>query len=377
MEAHNEKINTLLTERIAAGDFPSAVYLVAERGRVKLSGALGQAVREPEPHAATLETIYDLASLTKPLITSLLCAQQIERGELQLDETIAHYLPAFERPEKRTMTVRQLLTHSSGFPAWRPLYVALPEKPERALEFIAAQPLEYIPGTRVVYSDLGFTALGFLLEKIFNDSLLSIAQQEIFNPLKLHRTFFNPPQSLRNEIAANEAGNPVERALYEALSEETRLSLSLHDDPRVWRKELIWGTVDDGNANFLGGVAGHAGVFSTAHETLRLAQQFLAQQTELLAPETCELFRTNMTPQLEEARSLGWQLAATPRSTAGTSLPPDSFGHPGFTGTSCWNDPNNERTYILLTNRTHKRPYPFVNINNTRRLFHTLAAAAL
>jgi CubicO group peptidase (beta-lactamase class C family) len=145
----------------------------------------------------------------------------------------------------------------------------------------------------------------------------------------------------------------------------------------AWREGLIWGEVHDGNAYFLGGAAGHAGLFSNAHETLRLAGQFMAARTELLAPETCQLFRTDMTPNLNEARSFAWQLAATPDSTAGVLLPPDSFGHLGFTGTSCWIDAARERVFILLTNRTHTRTLPFVNINGVRRQFHTLAVAAL
>jgi CubicO group peptidase (beta-lactamase class C family) len=140
---------------------------------------------------------------------------------------------------------------------------------------------------------------------------------------------------------------------------------------------LIWGEVHDGNGYFLGGAAGHAGLFSTAPETLVLAHQFLAGRSELLSAPTCELFSKNLTEGLEEARSLGWQLAATRDSAAGLDLPPDSFGHSGFTGTSCWTDPHKERVYILLTNRTHARQLPFVNINSVRRKFHSLAVAEL
>jgi CubicO group peptidase (beta-lactamase class C family) len=145
----------------------------------------------------------------------------------------------------------------------------------------------------------------------------------------------------------------------------------------VWRARTIWGEVHDGNAFFLGGAAGHAGLFSTARETLSLARQFLPRTTTLLAPETCALFKVNMTEGLNEARSFAWQLAATPESTAGPRLAPDSFGHLGFTGTSCWIDPQRERIFILLTNRTHARSLPFSNINSVRRRFHTLAVEAL
>src|ERR1051326_1618003 len=156
-------INALLEEHIAAGDFPSAVYLVAERRQIRFANALGDAVREPARHAATLETIYDLASLTKPLVTGLLTSIHVERGVVGLDAPVSDYLPAFATDEKRAVTVRQLLTHTSGLPAWRPLYLFAEGDRARVLEIIAAQTLEHAPGSRVVYSDLGFITLGLLL----------------------------------------------------------------------------------------------------------------------------------------------------------------------------------------------------------------------
>jgi CubicO group peptidase (beta-lactamase class C family) len=367
MSSPDEEISALLAERIAAGDFPSAVYLVAERGRVVLSDALGHAVREPVERAATLDTVYDLASLTKPLVTGLLCARRIEQGELSLDVKVAKYLPEFARADKRRITVGQLLTHTSGLPAWRPLYI---EAEDRAgvLRAIAEQPLVHAPGTHVLYSDLGFITLGLLIERLAGAPLLEVARREIFLPLKLKRTFFNPDEALRTKTAACELGNSFEREMCQGLKVK---------DWANWREHILWGEVHDGNAHFLGGAAGHAGLFSTARETFRLAEQFLPRSSVLLAPETCALFRTNMTEGLEEVRSVGWQLAATLDSTAGPALSPNSFGHLGFTGTSCWIDPVHERTFILLTNRTHARALPFVNINGVRRRFHTLAAAAL
>jgi CubicO group peptidase (beta-lactamase class C family) len=358
----------MLEERIEAGDFPSAVYVVAERAEVILSDALGDAVRDSEQHAATLDTIYDLASLTKPLVTGMLCALAIERGELKFDERVSSHLHEFDTNDKRAITVGQLLTHTSGLPAWRPLYLTAGGEKERVLQAISSEMLESQPGTHVRYSDLGFITLGFLLERLSNLPLAEIARREIFEPLALQRTFFNPDKAFLTETAACEMGNAYER---ETCNDERA-------DSYRWRENLIWGEVHDGNAHFLGGAAGHAGLFSTARETLRLATQFLAEGTELLKPETCALFRTNMTEGMEEARSLSWQLAATQDSTAGARLPPCSFGHLGFTGTSCWNDPTKERTFILLTNRTHARQaLPFVNINNVRRRFHTLAVASL
>ena len=367
-DTSNAEISAYLTERIAAGDFPSAVYLVAQNGGVVIAGALGNAVVEPQRIAATLDTNYDLASLTKPQITGLLCARRVEAGELTLDSSVSNYLPEFDRTDKQAITIRQLLTHSSGLPAWRPLYILTAGERDRTVPVIAGLDLEYQPGTRVVYSDLGFIVLGRLLERLTGKALVQLAQTEIFQPLNLQHTFFNPEAAMQTGIAACETGNAYERQT----SSDTGAG-----EYKGWREELIWGSVHDGNAHFLGGAAGHAGLFSTARETLLLANQFVGPQTSLLKAATCELFSTNMTPALEEARSFGWQLAETKDSAAGPDLPRDSFGHSGFTGTSCWIDPEHERVFILLTNRTHARVLPFANINSVRRRFHSLAATAL
>ena len=363
------EISTFLQSRIDAGDFPSAVYVVAEHGRALFADTLGDAVREPQTRAASLQTIYDLASLTKPLVTGLLCARLVQLGELTLDSSIANYLLEFDRPDKNLITVRELLTHTSGLPAWRPLYIITNGEQEGAIAAIANQPLANEPGGQVLYSDLGFIVLGFLLNRLTGMALDHLAEREIFSPLHLQSSFFNPSRTIRNEVAACEIGNQYEREMCEREPELAAYS--------GWRTGGIWGEVHDGNANFLGGAAGHAGLFSTAGETLRLANQFIGGRSEILSKQTCELFRVNMTEGLNEARSFAWQLAATRDSTAGPTLPPDAFGHTGFTGTSCWIDAISERVYILLTNRTHARALPFSNINEARRQFHTLAAAAL
>ena len=324
-------------------------------------------MRGTEKIPATLDTIYDLASLTKPLITGLLCARRIESGQLTLDSSVAHYLPEFDRADKHTITVGQLLTHSSGVPAWRPLYILTGGNPDSTVAAIANERLEYSPGTRVVYSDLGFITLGLLLERLTGTRLAELARREIIDPLKLKQTWFNPEKALQTGIAACELGNAFER--------ETCREMGM--EYHAWRDHLIWGEVHDGNASFLGGAAGHAGLFSTAAETLRLANQFIEGQTELLKPETCKLFHTNMTAGLEEDRSVAWKLASSRESSAGPDLSPDSYGHAGFTGTSCWIDGTRQRVFILLTNRTHARALPFANINEVRRQFHSLAVAAL
>src|SRR5262252_5910258 len=154
-----DEIAAMLRERIAAGDFPSAVYLVAEGHRNVYTGALGDAVREPEQIPATLDTIYDLASLTKPLVTSLLIARRIEQARLSLAQKVCDYLPEFAVADKREITLEQLLTHTAGLPAWLPLYKTPDADPEQVVSAIAAEKLEAEPGTRVIYSDLSFISL--------------------------------------------------------------------------------------------------------------------------------------------------------------------------------------------------------------------------
>jgi CubicO group peptidase (beta-lactamase class C family) len=367
----SKQISDLLRERIKARDFPSAVYLAAEKGEIVFSGALGSAVAEPETIAAEIDTIYDLASLTKPLITGLLCARLLEKKKLDLAEPIAKYFGQFSSPDKDQITVQQLLTHTSGFAAWKPFYLLTgdAEKKKRVIELIAAEPLLNAPDTKAVYSDLNFLMLGFLLEKIYGERLDGIAASEIFLPLGVQKTFFDPPAEFKHRIAASERGNAYEK--------QTCIKSGYDISGYPWREEVIWGEVHDGNAYFLDGIAAHAGLFSTAAETLKIARQFLAGPTELLAPETCRMFHTNFTPGLNEARSLSFELAATENSTAGDALAKNSFGHLGFTGTSLWIEPETERVLILLTNRTHARELPFANLNRVRRTFHGLAINAL
>jgi len=364
----SEKISKFLQERIDARDFPSAVYLVAEKGEIVLRDALGFAVAEPEKVKARVDTIYDLASLTKVLVAGLLSAKLIERGEIDLTDSVSKYFSEFNRDETRAITIGNLLVHTSGLAAWKPFYL-ISDSRFRIPNSIAAEAFENPVNSKVVYSDPNFLVLTFLLEKIYGQSLDKIAEKEILEPLGLKKTVFNPPESLRNEIAASEKGNEFEK--------QTCIESGYDVSQYAWRDYPIWGEVHDGNCYFMNGVSGHAGLFSNAEETFKIAQQFLPRTTELFKPETCALFRTNFTAGLNEARSIAFQLAETEDSTASNALAKDSFGHLGFTGTSLWIEPETERVFILLTNRTHARALPFVNINSVRRRFHELACSEL
>ncbi|MCD9188966.1 MAG: serine hydrolase [Pyrinomonadaceae bacterium] len=376
----NDSINEYLQSRIDAKDFPSAVYLVAEKGEIIFQDALGFAVVEPERIKARIDTIYDLASLTKPLVTGLLCAKLIENGEINLNDKISQYFSEFDTDEKREITIENLLTHTSGFEAWMPFYsgAVLPSSNEEILiKVIAQKELLNSPNAKVVYSDLNFILLGFLIQRINADYPIyfnTITHKDIFTPLGLQQTRFNPRKDLKKEIAASEMGNEFEKQTCIELGYQTEYE---YFPFTPFRDYQIWGEVHDGNCYFMNGVSGHAGLFSTAEETFKIAQQFLPNYTKILKPETCELFRTNFTKGLNEARSVAFQLAETPESTASNALSKDSFGHLGFTGTMLWIEPETERVFILLTNRTHARELPFVNINSVRRRFNELATEEL
>jgi CubicO group peptidase (beta-lactamase class C family) len=274
-------------------------------------------------------------------------------------------LNEFEIVGKRTITVRDLLTHTSHFPAWKPLYLFISDKTD-ALSGIAATELEF-GEDGVIYSDLNFIVLGKLIERITEKRLDQLAVEEIFKPLGLRRTCFNPPMEWKRQIAASEFGN-----VYEKQTCIERGDLDPVDAGKHFRDYQIWGEVHDGNAWFVGGAAGHAGLFSTVEEVAKIAWQFLPAHSSLLKSSTCDLFRTNFTAKTNEDRSFAFQLASTPGSTAGELMSRESFGHTGFTGTSLWIDPLRERVFILLTNRTHHHDLPFVNINAVRRRFHDL-----
>ena len=373
----NKEISQFLSERIAANDFPSAVYLVAEKGEIVYQDALGYSVVEPELIPARLDTIYDLASLTKPLVVGLLTAQQLEDGKLELGSKIGEEHIVFRNSAVAELTLQELATHTSGLPAWRPFYLlarsASPVDLGTRIRMLEIGK----PGTVVEYSDLNFIALSILIEDGRPDLEFELG---VANELGLNRTCFNPLQKgfERIEIAASELGNEYEKQTCveqgylqpSATAGETDWSL-------VFRDHQIWGDVHDGNAYFMGGVAGHAGLFSNAPEVFKIALQFLPQHSQILKADTCELFRTNFTKGMNEDRSFAFQLASTEGSTAGTNMSPESFGHNGFTGTSLWIDPVNDRIFILLTNRTHHHPLPFVNINSVRRRFHDLAIEGL
>jgi len=321
--------------------------------------------------------------LTKPLVTGLLAAQRVEEADLTLNTPIADVIAEFGWTEKGAITVGQLATHTSRFKDWIPLYLKAPN----LLHVIDAIIGEKLLGNQcdtVVYSDLNFITLARAVEQIAAFRI-DIAYTDVVDSLELARTGFTPltpgshiHRADKSMLAAAEFGNEYEKqTCIEKGYLQPPATAGGTDMSSAFRDYQIWGKVHDGNAYFMGGVAGHAGLFSTAEEVFKIALQFLPQYTTLLKPDTCELFRTNFTKGMNEDRSFAFQLASTEGSTAGTKMSPESFGHNGFTGASLWIDPVNDRIFILLTNRTHNHALPFVNINSVRRSFHDIAIEEL
>src|SRR6185369_2735580 len=308
-------------------------------------------------------------------------------------------LSEFREESLPEITLIELLTHRSGLPNWRPLYIEAQEREEvpAAIARIARETHASAP-IEVLYSDLNYVLLGFVLERMAGERLDHLAAREIFKPLGLNRTMFNPPRELIRQIAATEHGQQFELAnamadvrtrgdsgaIRELLSPGNfhhssslpapmpgpPLSASPRRDP--WRTEVIWGEVHDGNAHFMDGVAGHAGLFSTARDVFRIANQFLAR-SELLKPESLHWFSDNLTRGCDTSRSIGWILAETPGCSAGPSFPPAGIGHNGFTGGSLWMDSARRRVFILLTNRVH----PHVDTIDMREIRQTFNALAI
>jgi CubicO group peptidase (beta-lactamase class C family) len=316
----------LLERAIAERAFPSAVVEVGAETRPLWQDALGTLTYEPDATAATLDTIYDLASLTKVLSTTPLVMRAIERGTLALEDTVAAHIPGWSGDDRRSVTLQDLLAHCSGLPGHRRYYREY--QGQDAFEAaIGREPLEYAPRTRSIYSDLGFMLLGFLIGG--RDGLASHFDAFKAQTGSAQDLQFNPP------------------ALWH------RRTAPTHRDP--WRGRLLCGEVDDENAFALGGVAGHAGLFGTAMavgDQARHLLQVLAGRSGAYQRQTAERFIARVSDVPGSSRALGWD-TMLPTSSCGTRLSPRAFGHTGFTGTSLWIDPDRRIYIVLLTNRVH------------------------
>ena len=344
----------LIRRAISKKAFPGAVFLVARRGAIVAYEAHGEAVSVPPEisRPMKLDTVFDLGSITKPVATATSLMILLERGKVRLNDPVSRYLPEYVEERKDEITLYNLLTHTSGLPAWRPLYKKCKSRWD-FLKELCRMKLEYPPGSKVVYSCLGFILLTFIIERIAGESLASFSRDEIFKPLGMKDTLFNPPGEMRDRIAATEKCS--------------------------WRRRILIGEVHDENAFGMGGVSGNAGLFSTAIDLAIFAQTFLNMgeygQNRILSPLTVKLMTRNHTPELNEPRGLGWALKSN-GSSAGDLLSPFTFGHTGFPGCSLWIDPEEDLIVILLTNRVHPTRENDA-ILRIRPLFHNIIASSI
>ncbi len=324
-----ERVGNIVGSEIAAGRIPGAVVEIGERGTVIYRRAFGYRELKPERVVMTSNTIFDLASLTKPVATAVAIMQLVEQEKISLDSPVARYWPGFGRNGKAQITVRELMTHSSGLRAdldlrneWRGYATAM--------EMIEAENPVYAPGTHYLYSDINFEVLGELVRRVSGLPLDTYCAVHVFKPLRMSDTGFRPRGAKRNRIAPTE----------------------------YVQGRLRRGEVHDPTAARMGGVAGHAGLFSTADDLAIFAQVLLdhgrARRTRILSPSSVDQMAVPESPPgVTRPRSLGWDLAAPLVSNRDHLLPVGSYGHTGFTGTMLWIDPLSDTFVIVLTNRTY------------------------
>lgn len=326
-QARFKPIASIVQQAVDEGTIPGAVVLIGHNGRVVYRQAFGSRSLEPSREPMTADTIFDLASLTKCIATATSVMQLVESGRVRLNDRVSAYLPDFAQNGKQDITVRELLTHYSGLAP--DLDLKQPwEGRDVAYRMAMEQKPEYAPGTRFLYSDINFETLGFLVEKVTGEPLNEYALDHVFKPLGMKDTRFLPPSEWSPRIAPTQ-----------------------YDE----NGHMLRGTVHDPTARRMGGVAGHAGLFSTADDLSRFAQEMLSGHT-ILSRLSIEKMSTPQQPaNAASLRGLGWDIDSPFASNRGELLPVGSFGHTGFTGTSLWMDPVTNTYVILLTNAVHPR----------------------
>jgi CubicO group peptidase (beta-lactamase class C family) len=343
-----------IVERAAAEKkIPGAVILVSHQGRIIFEKAYGQRSLEPVVEPMSFDTVFDLASLTKAVATAPSIMLLVERGRLQLDDPAAKYIPAFGKRGKSKITIRQLLTHYSGLPADLRLSKRRRSSAKNILTGIYEVKPVAPPGNRFIYSDLGFVVLGKVVEKVSGKPLDLFASENFFTPLNMNSTTFHPLKLNQHLIAPTE---------------------------RLRGGGVMRGQVHDPLAATLGGVAGDAGLFSTAQDLGRFCQMLLGKGAldgvSVLAPATIQQMVSPQSPAgKDNIRGFGWDIDSTYSSVKGSHFSSQSFGHTGYTGTSLWIDPISESFLIILTNRVH--PDGKGNVRELRTQIADIVGAAL
>ncbi|MGA8502095.1 MAG: serine hydrolase domain-containing protein [Candidatus Sulfotelmatobacter sp.] len=351
----------ILQEAINHQAFPALSIAVTHQGSLVALKAMGNFTYD-EQGAVHPSTLFDLASLTKVVATTTTAMLLYERGLLDLEAPVSAIVPEFttdaaKDPRRHEVTLRMLLAHSSGLPAHEKFFLKARNRAE-LLQAAFTTPLTANPNTRAEYSDIGFIILGVALERLADESLDRFSQREIFAPLAMTHTTFNPPLEIRAKIPPTADERP--RSNEEPCGSDTPVRQLLEAQPpqsgsqaarSTFRGKLIQGEVQDENASILGGVAPHAGLFSTAEDLAKFAQTMLNQGSPILRPETIALFTRRESTPPGTSRALGWDTPSA-SSQSGKYFSPQSFGHLGYTGTSLWIDPTRHLSITLLTNRT-------------------------
>lgn len=339
---------------------PGLVMLAGRGDQALYRKECGFLALTPEKEPIRADAIYDLASLTKPLITALLTIIILEKEHIPLDTPARNFIPGLTHK----YTLRNLLTHNSGLPAWYPFYLYTIPALEQVMKFHKVGR----PNKKVEYSCVGYIVIHDILERITGMPFQRCVQEMIIAPLGLTRTFLNVPESLKNECAPTETGNDFERKM--AQKEHAQAAAAF-----AWRTGLIRGEAHDCNSFYLGGCAGNAGLFSNAGDIFQLSRQFYPQMATLLKPESCAVFWKNFTPFRLSHRSVGFKLNSSTLTCGGRAISSQAIGHSGFTGTSLWLEPENGFTYIILSNRIHPGVEKSctrgnINFNKVRRRLH-------
>ena len=340
------RIREFLGSEVARGAFPGAVALVSRRGHVVARVAVGRETYAEDAPAVNLETRYDLASLTKVCATLPAVALLMERGVLQLEDRLSKWVPEFVGLGKENVTLRHAMVHSAGLPAHRPFYRDLEGK-AAVVAAAAGTDLDYVPGEKYLYSDLGLILLMAVVEKASGQTLDRFLSDEVYPRLGVQAQF--------------------------ALDNQALAAVPTEEDP--WRGRLVRGQVHDENAFAMGGVSGHAGLFATADDVLRIGNLFLGGGGGLISPALSH--RITRRDGLVEGSGRTLLFGGyTPGSSGGSMLSPGAFGHTGFTGTSVWCDPRTDICMVLLTNRVHPTR-DNSKINAARRGFHDVVMSSL
>jgi CubicO group peptidase (beta-lactamase class C family) len=346
----------LLAAKTRQGWMPGAVWRVEQDGKIISSGATGVAMLEPERAPLSEATPFDLASLTKPLCTALLLLLLEQEGRLALHAAAGDYLDELADSVWASTSLLALASHTSGLPAWQPLYLSASNL-RGCLGLIAEQAPE-VPAGQTLYSDLGYILLGAILERLSGRTLDRLFEERIVAPLGVERIGFAVGTRSFADAAATERGNRFERNLAGGRGEGY-----------AWRSEVIRGRPHDGNAAALGGVAGHAGLFGTVAAVAAVARAMMSEGPLGLGPAA----RNKLLQVAPGGCRTAGLVSAGASSAARGLLPESAAGHTGFTGTSLWLDPGGGRLFILLTNRVHPVVQPR-NFQLLRRAFHRLAS---